>query len=324
MRTLQSTFFLLLSTVCLSQEKRIIETDSSVIELKDGWKGSLETNERMKRKNMVYYSYRSDDGSFEKGQYDTLKRRIGEWSTYDKKGALIKKENFDNRTYSVFKNEYYPFKPLLDKIKAQADSLVIIVYGKNFFETQTRWNLRSSYFNFSGGRGSSWTDTTTVKPQTFLLRYDIQFDGHLYERMIEFELSDSGHFIGNKYEQIFGFEKLSDSSPKIFSLSHKKAIFLAKQHGLVENDTAKAEAFLKWDGLKTENFYNGYYRFYVVIKTGSNKDIRPNSRSSITDKFDVYVFNPWTTEFIEKKKMKAVRSWEKMSGSSTGLLLDNE
>ncbi|UZR99759.1 hypothetical protein [Chondrinema litorale] len=39
-------------------------------------------------------------------------------------------------------------------------------------------------------------------------------------------------------------------------------------------------------------------------------------------KFDVYIFNPWSGEFIEKKKMKSIREWERRSGSATGLILD--
>ena len=38
----------------------------------------------------------------------------------------------------------------------------------------------------------------------------------------------------------------------------------------------------------------------------------------------VYVFNPWTGAFVEKNKMKAIREWEKLSGSSSGLIPDNE
>jgi hypothetical protein len=322
MRTSLSTFFLLISVICFPQEKKIIETDSSIIEIKEGFTGSNETLEWLKSKNLVYYHYKEENGSIEKGQYDTLNRRIGLWYKYDEKGSLIRIENFDDRSYTIFKKEFYPFKSLLDRIKAQADSLVITVYGMDFFKTHARWNLRSSGFNFGGGRGSSWTDTTTLKPETFLLRYDIQLDAQLYERMIEFEMDEQGRFIGNRYEQIFGFEKLSPASSPTFVLTHEKAVFLAKQQGLLETGTTKAKAYLTWEGLKTENFYNGYYRFYVIIKTGAINNIRPEARSSITDKFDVYIFNPWTTEFIGKKKMKRVHSWEQFSGNNTGLLPD--
>ena len=60
-----------------------------------------------------------------------------------------------------------------------------------------------------------------------------------------------------------------------------------------------------------------------MIKTGEIKNIVLNGRSSVVDKFDVYAFNPWTGDFIEKKKMKSVSSWEERSGSSTVLIDDN-
>lgn len=61
----------------------------------------------------------------------------------------------------------------------------------------------------------------------------------------------------------------------------------------------------------------------MPIKTGTVADLHPKDRSSVTDRFDVYVFDPWTGSFIGKKKMQAVRSWEERSGNSTGLVPDN-
>jgi hypothetical protein len=131
-----------------------------------------------------------------------------------------------------------------------------------------------------------------------------------------------GNFIPNEYEEVFGFEEIPGNYKKGFTLSYEQAIEIAKKRGLVENDTAKAIGYLKWEGFKTPTLYNGRFRFYVLIKTATIENIVANGRSSRIDKFDVYSINPWTAEFIEKKKMKAIRSWEKMSGSSTGLLPD--
>jgi hypothetical protein len=214
---------------------------------------------------------------------------------------------------------------LLDKIKSKADSIVIKTYGPDFYKKFVKWAFGQCFIYFAEGGGAKWTDTTTRKPISFLIRYDIQYDQeHLYDDMIEFDLDENGAFEGNKYEDIYGFEKLTPGSPRTFTLTHAKAIQFAKQKGLVETDTTKAEAFLYWENFKTNNFYNGHYRYYVIIKTRTIKEILPQGRSSITDKFDVYVFNPWTSAFIEKKKMKAIHSWEKMSGSNTGLLPDKE
>jgi hypothetical protein len=80
--------------------------------------------------------------------------------------------------------------------------------------------------------------------------------------------------------------------------------------------------FWDYDKEKKVNQFNGQFKFYVIIKVNSIKDIGPEGRYSIVDKFDVYVFNPWTGDFIEKKKMKTFREWEKYSGSGSELLPD--
>jgi hypothetical protein len=324
MKTLLIIAFLLIFTSAFSQDKKVIHTDSSRIEVDEVVKGRQSIHEYMRGKNLVKWTFINEHGFTEvRGQYDTLEHYIGVWYEYDERGQLLRTENFDNRTWTAIKKEYYPYKTLLDNIKSKADNIVIKTYGLDFFKNHAKWDFSQSYIYFQDEAGANWTDTTTQKPVSFLIRYDIQYDNdRLYDDMIEFELDEKGNFKGNQYEEIYGFEKLPPTSPKTFTLTHAKAIEAAKQKGLVETDTTKAEAFLHWENLKTENFYNGNYRYYVIIKTNSIKNLRPEGRSSIIDKFDVYVFNPWTAKFVGKKKMKAVRSWEQMSGSSTGLLPD--
>ena len=130
-------------------------------------------------------------------------------------------------------------------------------------------------------------------------------------------------FIPSVSEQIFGFEKIDKKQNQGFQLSFDNALRIAKQNGLVENDSTKAMSFLKWEGFNKPILYNGQFRFYVIIKTKTVKDLNPNGRSNVTDKYDVYSFNPWTGQFLEKKKMKSIRSWEEHSGSSSGLIPDD-
>ena len=40
------------------------------------------------------------------------------------------------------------------------------------------------------------------------------------------------------------------------------------------------------------------FRFYVTIRIKSVNEINSAGRSRIVDKYDVYVFNPWTGDFI--------------------------
>lgn len=324
MKTLITIAFLLTFTSVFAQDKKIINTDSSRIEIEEEIRGRQSISEYLNVNNLVKSTFINENGfTVVKGQYDTLKNYIGVWYRYDEQGQLLRTENFDNRIWTVIKKEYYPYKALLDNIKIKADNIVIKNYGLEFFKKHAKWDFNQSVIYFASGGGANWTDTTTIKPFSFLIRYDIQYDKeHLYDDMIEFELDEKGNFKGNQYEEIYGFEKLRPTSPKTFTLTHSKRIQLAKQYGLVETDTTKAEAFLHWEKFKTETFYNGIFRYYVIIKTSSIKNIKPQSRSSIIDKYDVYVFNPWTAKFVAKKKMKAVGSWEQMSGSSKGLVPD--
>ena len=326
MKSLILVTFLIAFHPGFCQDKKVIHTDSSRIEIDEVIKGRQSIHEYIKGKNLVKWTFINEDGFIEeKGQYDTLERYIGVWYTYDKNGGLLKTEDFDNRSWSAVNKEYYPYKSLLDGIKKKADNIVIKAYGADFFKTHTKWDFSQCAIYFDDDGGANWTDPTTKKPISFLIRYDILYDSeHLYDDMIEFGLDEKGNFKGDQYEDIYGFEKLPSGSLRIFRLNHAKAIELAIQNGLIETDSTKAEAFLKWENSNTNSFYNGNFRYYVTIKTSSIKNIRPDSRSSITDKFDVYIFNPWTSELVEKKKMKAIRSWEKMSGSSTGLMPDNK
>ena len=107
-----------------------------------------------------------------------------------------------------------------------------------------------------------WRDTS------FLFRYNLRLDPeHIYRGIIEFELDSAGNFIPNPYEEIYGFEKVPDNIPREFKLNFSDAIEKARKEGLVESDSARAIAFLKWESLKKHELYNGQFRFYVIIKT---------------------------------------------------------
>lgn len=95
---------------------------------------------------------------------------------------------------------------------------------------------------------------------------------------------------------------------------------MAKQKGLTETAQNKPFSYLTWENATSKTIYKGKFRFYVAMKTATEKHINPKGRSTVITKFDVYAFNPWTGEFIGKKKMESYRGWEKGSGSSTGLI----
>ena len=93
---------------------------------------------------------------------------------------------------------------------------------------------------------------------------------------------------------------------------------------MTENDTTKALTFLTWKYNKEpkKEIYNGHIIYSVAFNTETILHKPINGRSRVEYKFEVYNFNPWTGQFIDKQKMKSFREWEKISGMSTGLLPD--
>jgi hypothetical protein len=315
----------LFSVFSFAQENKKVETDTSIIEtMYHPDFNSIGVFNVLKDKSRTYYTefYYDTKKLKEEGMFigDTA---VGIWKEFSQNGNLIREIHLDKGIITYFDKKAFPFLELQNSYKLKGDSIIKKIYSQEFFNTHVVWSLLSSSV-YNDEESGDWTDEFKKRPTKFLLRYNIKFDGKIYDDIIEFEINSKGQFIPNQYEDIYGFEQLSKDSPKTFKLKQSNAIELAKRMGLQETDSAKAEGLLHWESFKSKSIYNGRYRFYVLIKTNSIKDIRPGGRSSVTDKFDVYVFNPWTSEFVEKRKMKAIRSWEAMSGSSTGLLPDNE
>jgi hypothetical protein len=316
------TFFFRLS---FAQNSNKVETDSSFIETKYFPSlNSIRVFNRLKGKDKTYYTdlyYRTrklkEQDIFVNGY------PIGVSKEFFENGNLKREIDYDNGIIIYFDKKTYPFLEYQNSCKLKGDSVIKSIYSTDFFNRYISWDISRSYM-YNEQESKSWTDEIKNQPTKFLLRYNVKFDEVIYPGLIEFEIDSKGKFIPNPYESIYGFEKLSENTSKTFALDRNKAIALAKQHGLRETDSTKAEAFLDWESFKSDSMYNGKFLFSVIIKTSSNKNISPGGRSSITDKFDAYIFNPWTAEFIEKKKMKTIRSWEKMSGNSTALLPDNE
>lgn len=129
MKTLITIAFLLTFTSVFAQDKKIINNDSSRIEIEEEIRGRQSISEYLNGKNLVKSTFINENGfTVVKGQYDTLKNYIGVWYRYDEQGQLLRTENFDNRTCKVIKKEYYPYKALLDNIKNKADNIVIKTY----------------------------------------------------------------------------------------------------------------------------------------------------------------------------------------------------
>lgn len=312
-----------LCPILLMAQTRIdtIKTDSSTIErIYSEYGNTLSMFNRLIKVNKCYYSdyYLDSKKLKQKGLYINH-NTVGLWQVFDSDGKLVREIDYDKRSIPFFNKKIYPFLACQNRAKLKGDSIVESYYGIAFRENNVKWDIDGSAV-YNGDAGSNWTDSLVAKPTAFLLRYDVNAGDKCYSDIIEFEIDSTGKFIAD--QDISGLEKLPAGTRAVIRLTTEKAINLAKIEGLNENDTSKAQAFMAWEKGLSKDQPDGHIRIFVIIKTGTIKHLNPKGRSAIITKYDEYVFNPWTEEYIGKRKVKSIYAYEKRSGSSTGLLPD--
>jgi hypothetical protein len=244
---------------------------------------------------------------------------------YNRKGELEYEQDYDKGTWVVMKFDHYPYYDILVKIKSKGDSLIEANYGREFLARYVVWSPEGSAFYSEDGAGATWNDYQEWKPSRFLLRYSIRLSQDvIYDEQIEINFNSSGQVIfpSDKYDDVKGFDRgaIGDG----YVLTKGDAIEKAKKIGLVESDSTKAFTFLTWnyDIEAKKELQNGHFVYCVGVVTKIIQSKLPHDRNRIEYKYDVYSFNPWTGVFLERKKMKAFREWERFSGLSTGLMPD--
>lgn len=109
-------------------------------------------------------------------------------------------------------------------MRAKADSTIAAVYGLQFLQANTVWNVQGAAI-YNATESGNWTGRFIEKPTRFLFRYDVKLDPrHVYPELIEFELDADGHFIPNEFEEVFGFEKRPQVPAPKFALAYRSAI----------------------------------------------------------------------------------------------------
>jgi len=321
-----------------------IETDSSTIEIT---RNSIYRiyEETYKNNDSVWYSvtYIDDTTKLHREGWSIIKHGerfgLGIWKEYNREGDLLYTRDYDKHT-CVVNPEFYPYHDILEKMKLIADSLIIDAYGQEFmdkhvvfefdcsawskYKTKYSWAEDSVWAeNFLG----SWIEPLKSKPDSFRLRYQVWLNpADKYSRYIELGifLDEHGNYVAKDDTWTnLGFELVKPENKK-FIIDKNQAIVIAKQNGLVETDTSKIDEFLFWEKFRTREYYNGQFRYYIIELIGQEHYQKNEKRQGIKYKYMVYVFNPWTGEFVEKKKMKSFREWSEASGHSTGLLSDDE
>jgi len=257
--------------------------------------------------------------------YDLSDNPIGITKKYNKKGQLEFVVDYDKGIWNVVNFDNYPHFHILQKMKQRVDRLLISTYGQKFFNNNIIWSPDRSCFYKNDGTGANWTDYFEWTPKSYLLRYSIKLSlSEIYHDQIEINLDSIGQIIfpSDNYEENRGFEKAVSRNG--FILSKQLAIKKAKSQGLRENNSIKAFTYLDWEYHKNtkKTIYNGNFTYNVGINTKKITYQPTDGRNRVEYKFDIYVFNPWTSQFIKKKKMKSYNEWERDSGLSTELMPD--
>lgn len=302
-----------------------IETDSTDVEV---IKNSLYKiyNETYKDKDSVWYSVhfiKDTTRLYTEGWARKDKKQVGVWKAFTFERRFLYVVDYENGTFEVNKS-LYPYHDLLERMKLKADSLIMSAYSLEFFDNHVRFRFDCFVYDEKGYVGS-WIEPIIRRPTEFLFRYSVKLKtSEWYDEMIGIELDSTGKY--KPSEDIFnnyGFEKVR-SQRRNFQIDKKKAIQVAQRHGLKMAYPNKITEFLMWERFNKAEFYDGQFNYYITELTGEIKNTKDEGRPSITYKYNIYSFNPWTGDFIEIKKMKNTYSWEKLSGHWTGLIPENE
>jgi hypothetical protein len=318
-----SILFCILPLLNWAQKNAISITDSSTIETKYFPDiNSIRIFNNINYKDISYYTeyYLNTKNLKQEGIFDHG-YPIGLWKEYSQDGKLVKETNYNDSIWCLQNRLNFKFFDLQLKMKNKSDSLIAITYSHEFFDNHVEWNSMGSFMH-NAKEHLRWNQKIRNKPTNFVLTYDIRLDpNHIYKDMINIELDSTGRFIPNEsYWSPEGFEKLPKNIEKTFKLNFDNAFKIARKKGLIENDTSKASTKLDWVSSKKTEFYNLNYKFYIFQKYKSEKiDGEGRLLYILNDYYNVWIFNPWTGVFVEKKKMISTYEAEQGHGRSSGL-----
>ena len=328
MKTIISIAFVFLTVATFGQKpfREVIETDSSKIEIIRNSVYKI-YEETYKTNDLVWYSVSFIDDTTKlntEGWKLKSGKRLGTWKAYNRKGDLLYTWNHDKHT-CVVNPKLYPYHETLEKMKTIADSLIVAAYGKEFMDKHIIFEFDCFAYNNYDYLGS-WTEPIVSKPNSFLFRYQVRLNPS-DEKFIELGicLNSKGKYVGSEDDitNNYGFE-LVKTRNKEFVIDKTKAIEVAKTVGLKETDSKKIDEFLFWENFRKQKYFNGQFRYYITELVEQKQYNLSKNRQAFVNRYIVYVFNPWTGEFVEKKRMQSRREWEDGHGLSTGLIPDKE
>ncbi|MGG9961161.1 hypothetical protein [Ferruginibacter sp. SUN106] len=295
----------------------IIHTDSSVIEsvCKAGSYKIVE--ERFEKGNRILSTSYFDDTLTIKNisYHDTLGNFIGVQKIFDKNGKLILTIDHDRLTWNA-DTDVYPNYPLLVRVKARADSVLRIYFGKQFTATSMRWNIFNSCY-FAGNSGSpnfdiSWTreDYPSYKPTICYITYDI-VNGNEWRGKLRMLIDTSGNIQDSQLIQTGdilyneGFKQFTNNEQPFYKLSIKQALEKAKALGLKKGDDLITSTSYEWETNKNSvsPIFNGNVR--LIISQSRKSDFKfVGDVGFWTGYTNIWVFDPWSGDFIKRRKIR--------------------
>jgi len=325
--SLIATLIILSSINVFSQFERVeIETDSTQIELVRNSVYRI-WEETYKDKDSVFYSVRYIEDTAQlyiegwkrkNGQY------FGNWSEFKIDGTWLYTIDYSNHSWEYNKKEY-KFQPLKDAMKGKADKLLIEKFGKEFFENNIAFNFYghtyigkwetydSGTFWMQDQYLGSWIEPVKQIPNSFMLRYTIKLgNNEFYNDMLKVELDSTGNLIIEPSKFEVRVQEIVIPQKTKFTITKEKAIQIAKNNKLEDiEEIYQADLRFGWRKLAE---YPGEFYYEVAQKYDeiTEGDCKPNC--TITRFFNVWRFNPWTSELIFKKPMKQISRWNRGCG----------
>lgn len=342
MKNLLFISFFLCFTTSFGQApfKEEIETDSSNIEIIRNSVYRIYT-ETFKNKDLVWYNVTYIDDTTQlntEGWKLKSGRQLGIWKEYDRQGNLLFTQNHDKHI-CVVNSKLFPYHNILERMKQIADKRIIAAYGEEFMDKHITFDFDCYAYNkyktkfgccedsmWTEDYLGSWTEPMASKPNSFLFRYEVRLNPS-DEEFIELGicLDSNGKYVPSEDDLTnnYGFE-LVKTQKRNFTIDKAKAIELARKVGLKETDSKKIDEFLFWENFRKQKYFNGQFRYYITELIEQKQYNQSKNRQAFINRYIVYVFNPWTGEFVEKKRMQSRREWEDGHGLSTGLIPDKE
>jgi hypothetical protein len=231
----------------------------------------------------------------------------------------------------------YPYHDVLEEMKTKVDSFIISTYSQEFYDNHVKfeyvgyayyehWTTIDNEKVLTSDYVGSWTEQMEEKPNSFIFRYRVRLQKSDEESIeMRIALDSLGNYVpsSDDYWNNYGFENVKGEK-KTFNICIDTAFDVAKHNGLIVTDSSVISELLIWENFKKQTFYNGQFRYYIVELTSKSEYTTGQERNGVIYRYNIYSFNPWTGDFVEKKKMKSKQESGKHSGFSTGLLPDND